>query len=398
MTAPADTGPSTRSVVFGLAAVLLVAACLRPAITAIGPLLEDIGADTGLGNTALGVLGAVPLLCFAAVSPWIHRPAIRYGTQRMVLVAMLVLTAGILLRSIPGALWLWGGTIAIGVGIGIGNVLLPAVVKRDHPTRISTVTGVYSSVTTGAAGLGSGLAVPFVALTGNWRAALALWAVVSLVAAAVWVVRGRVLPTPLPAAPDTTPGVSMWRSATAWQVTAFMGLQSTTFYLLVTWLPSIETGLGVDRAAAGWHLSVYQVVGIVAGLGATALMGRRTDQSLLTAVAGSALVVAMIGLLWAPHLVLLWVLVAGMSSGATFIIAVSLFGLRTRTVAQTAQLSGMAQCLGYLLAACGPVLAGAIFDLTGTWTTVLLLVAVCAAAQAVVGAFAGRDRYTHDET
>ena len=201
MTAPADTGPSTRSVVFGLAAVLLVAACLRPAITAIGPLLEDIGADTGLGNTALGVLGAVPLLCFAAVSPWIHRPAIRYGTQRMVLVAMLVLTAGILLRSIPGALWLWGGTIAIGVGIGIGNVLLPAVVKRDHPTRISTVTGVYSSVTTGAAGLGSGLAVPFVALTGNWRGALALWAVVSLVAAAVWVVRGRVLPTPLPTAP-----------------------------------------------------------------------------------------------------------------------------------------------------------------------------------------------------
>jgi len=398
MAAGTDTGPSTRSVMFGLVALLLVAACLRPAVTAIGPLLDEIGGDTGLGSTALGVLGAVPLLCFAAVSPWIHRPAVRFGAQRMVLVAMLVLTAGILLRSLPGAAWLWVGTIAIGAGIGIGNVLLPAIVKRDHPTRISTVTGVYSSVTTGAAGLGSGLAVPFLALTGNWRGALALWAVVSLLAAAVWTVRGRVLPTPPPAPAAATPGASMWRSATAWQVTAFMGLQSTTFYLLVTWLPSIEVGLGVDRATAGWHLSVYQVVGIVAGLGATALMGRRSEQSLLTAVAASILVVAMIGLLWAPNLVLLWVLVAGMSSGATFIIAVSLFGLRTRTIAQTAQLSGMAQCIGYLLAASGPVVAGAIFDVTGTWTTVLALVAVCAAGQAVVGAFAGRARYTHGET
>lgn len=398
MAATADTGPGTRRVLFGLAALLLVAACLRPAVTAVGPLLDEIGAGTGLGSTALGLLGAVPLLCFAAVSPWIHRPAARFGAQRMVLVAMLVLTAGILLRSIPGAVWLWGGTMAIGVGIGIGNVLLPAIVKRDHPTRISTVTGVYSSVTTGAAGLGSGLAVPFLALTGNWRGALALWAVVSLVAAAVWAVRGRVLPTPEPAAAATPGGLSMWRSATAWQVTAFMGLQSTTFYLLVTWLPSIETGLGIDRAAAGWHLSAYQVIGIVAGLGATALMARRGDQSLLTAVAASLLVVAMLGLLWAPNLVLLWILVAGTSSGATFIIAVSLFGLRTRTIAQTAQLSGMAQCIGYLLAASGPVVAGAIFDLTGTWTAVLVLVAVCAAGQAVVGAFAGRDRYTDEAT
>ncbi|MEE2035402.1 MFS transporter [Rhodococcus chondri] len=385
----------TATVVFGLVAVMLVAACLRPAITAVGPLLDDIGADTGLGSTGLGVLGAVPLLCFAAVSPWIHRPAARFGAQRMVLVAMLVLTLGILLRSVPGALWLWSGTIAIGVGIGIGNVLLPAIVKRDHSTRIATVTGVYSSVTTGAAGLGSGLAVPFLALTGNWRAALALWALVSLSAAAVWIVRGRVLPAPRPVVPAATPGVSMWRSATAWQVTALMGLQSTTFYLLVTWLPSIETSIGVDRATAGWHLSVYQIIGIVSGLAATALMGRRSTQSVLAAVAGSILVVAMIGLLSAPDLVLLWALVAGVSSGATFVIAVSLFGLRTRTVAQTAQLSGMAQCIGYLLAASGPVVAGAMFDLTGTWSAVLVLVAVCAVGQAVVGAFAGRDRFTH---
>ncbi|MBH0121238.1 MFS transporter, partial [Rhodococcus sp. CX] len=186
-----------------------------------------------------------------------------------------------------------------------------------------------------------------------------------------------------------------WRSGVAWQVTAFMGLQSTTFYLLVTWLPSVEASLGVDAATAGWHSFAYQVVGIVAGLGATVLMGRRADQRMLAIVGGAILVVAVAGLLLVPDLVLLWAIVAGISSGTTFVLAMALFGLRTRTVAQTAQLSGMAQCVGYLLAMCGPIAAGVLFDVTGTWTPVLILIAVCAVGQSLVGGFAGRDRYTH---
>ncbi|WP_068157067.1 CynX/NimT family MFS transporter [Rhodococcus phenolicus] len=392
------SAPTRRTVLFGLLAVLLVAACLRPPITAVGPLLDRIGADTGLGSTGLGVLGAVPLLCFAAVSPWIHRPAVRYGSQRLILLALGVLAAGILVRSLPGGVWLWVGTVAIGSGIAVANVLLPAVVKRDHAGRLTTVTGVYSSVTTGAAGLGSGLAVPLAVATGNWRTALAVWAILPCVAGAVWYLRGRIRPgEPAAQPPAVEPGPrrSMWRSGVAWQVTAFMGLQSTTFYLLVTWLPSIEASLGVDAATAGWHSFAYQVVGIVAGLGATALMGDRADQSLLAVIGGAILVVATVGILLVPGLVLLWAIVAGISSGATFVLAMSLFGLRTRTVAQTAQLSGMAQCVGYLLAMCGPIAAGAIFDVTGTWAPVLILIAVCAAGQSLIGGFAGRDRYTH---
>ncbi|UYP20769.1 MFS transporter [Rhodococcus sp. Z13] len=389
--------PDLRTTVLGLLALLLVAACLRPAITGVGPLLDGIGADTGLGSTGLGLLGAVPLLCFAGVSPWIHRPAVRFGVHRTVLVAMLVLTAGIVLRSVPGTPWLWLGTVAIGCGIGVGNVLLPAVVKRDYADRLATVTGVYSSVTTGAAGLGSGVAVPLAVATGDWRLALAAWALVSLLAAGVWAWRGRLVPTP--PVPVPTAGApaerSMWRSPLAWQVTAFMGLQSTTFYLLVTWLPSIEQALGVDRVAAGWHLSLYQVIGIGSGLAATAAMGRRRRHSALIAGNAAALAVAMGGMLVAPGAVLLWVLLAGVSSGASFVLALSLFGLRTRTVAQTARLSGMAQAVGYLLAATGPFAAGVLVDLTGSWTPALLLVAACAIAMAIVGAFAGRDRYTH---
>jgi CP family cyanate transporter-like MFS transporter len=243
------------------------------------------------------------------------------------------------------------------------------------------------------------LAVPLAVATGDWRTALALWAILPCVAAGAWFLRGRVVPgvpAGVPPAAAAGPGRSMWRSGVAWQVTGFMGLQSTTFYLLVTWLPSVEAGLGVDAATAGWHSFAYQVVGIVAGLGATALMGIRADQSLLAVIGGGILVVAAAGILLAPGLVLLWAIVAGFSSGATFVLAMSLFGLRTRTVAQTAQLSGMAQCVGYLLAMCGPIAAGVIFDAAGTWTPVLILIAVCAVGQSVVGGFAGRDRYTHD--
>ncbi|MCK8671250.1 MFS transporter [Rhodococcus sp. HM1] len=392
------SAPTRRTVLFGLLAVLIVAACLRPPITAVGPLLGSIGADTGLGSTGLGILGAVPLLCFAVVSPWIHRPAARFGSQLLILLALGVLAAGILVRSLPGAVWLWSGTVAIGAGIAVANVLLPAVVKRDHAGRLATVTGVYSSVTTGAAGLGAGLAVPLADATGDWRTALAVWAILPCVAAAVWFLRGRALravAATAPPAPESGPARSMWRSGVAWQVTAFMGLQSTTFYLLVTWLPSVEASLGVDAATAGWHSFAYQVVGIVAGLGATVLMGRRADQRMLAIVGGAILVVAVAGLLLVPDLVLLWAIVAGISSGTTFVLAMALFGLRTRTVAQTAQLSGMAQCVGYLLAMCGPIAAGVLFDVTGTWTPVLILIAVCAVGQSLVGGFAGRDRYTH---
>ncbi|WP_138996695.1 CynX/NimT family MFS transporter [Rhodococcus zopfii] len=392
------SGPTRRAVLFGLFAVLLVAACLRPPITAVGPLLGRIGADTGLDSTGLGILGAVPLLCFAVVSPWIHRPATRFGSHQLILLAMGVLAAGILVRSLPGAGWLWLGTVAIGAGIAVGNVLLPAVVKRDHADRLTTVTGVFSSVTTGAAGLGSGLAVPLAVATGDWRTALAVWAILPCAAAGVWFLRGRVVPgepADAPLAAAAGPGRSMWRSGVAWQVTVFMGLQSTTFYLMVTWLPSIEASLGVDAATAGWHSFAYQVVGIVAGLGATVLMGNRADQSVLAVIGGAILVVAIAGILLAPELVLLWAIVAGVSSGAMFVLAMALFGLRTRTVAQTAQLSGMAQCVGYLLAMCGPIAAGAIFEVTGTWTPVLILIAVCAVGQSLSGGFAGRDRHTH---
>ncbi len=407
-----DTGRSgtgrsgTGHAALKLVAVLLVAGCLRPALTSVGPVLDMIGADTGLGTTALGVLGALPLLAFAVLSPLVHVPGQRFGAERVVLWALAALAAGIVVRSLPGAAWLWAGTALVGAAIAVGNVLVPSIVKRDHPGAVSRVTGGYTSVMTGFAALASGVAVPIAVATGDgWRWSLAVWAGPAVVAAAVWALRMRgtraraAAATAAAAAPDApaTRERPVWRSAIAWQVTLFMGLQSTAFYLMVTWLPTIETARGVNAGAAGWYLFLFQAVGIVSGLAVTAVMGRRADQRAVGALVSVPMAAAMAGMLWAPGWSPVWAVIAGISSGGSIVVALALIGLRTRTFLHTAKLSGMAQSVGYLLAATGPIAAGWLADSSGSWTPVLVLIAVLALAQACVALWAGRDRYTHPE-
>jgi CP family cyanate transporter-like MFS transporter len=374
------------------ATVLLVAANLRAAITSVGPVLDRIGADTGLSSTALGVLGAVPLLTFAVVSPSVHLLSRRIGVRRSVLAALIVLVAGTVIRSLPGPQFsLWAGTVLLGAAIAVGNVLLPVIVKTAFPGRVAVLTGVYTSVMSGVAALASGVSVSLAGL-GGWRLSLGVWAVLGVLAALSWLPRLRE-----PEVPDApaAPGTSMWTSPVAWSVALFMALQSTSFYLLITWLPSIEAGHGVGAAAAGWHLFLFQLVGIVAGLAAGPVIRSRTDQRAIGATLSALMVVAMTGLLLAPGAVLLWVPVAGISAGGAIVLALTLIGLRTRTTGDTARLSGMAQGVGYLIAAAGPVGVGVLHDRTGGWTGPLIAEIAVAAVQLVVALLAGRDRYTH---
>jgi len=335
------------------------------------------------------------------VSPLVHGPARRFGMERVVLVALVVLTVGTVLRSLPAMAALWVGTLLIGSAIAIGNVLLPSLIKRDFPTHISIATGAYTAAMVGVAALASGLSVPLaLGLAGGWRSSLGVWAALTAVGAMVWTLRMRsgapvqVGPEPV-VQPTASPAPSMWRSAVAWQVTLFVCWQSTTFYVLITWLPAIETSHGVSAVSAGWHLFLYQMMVIVSGLAVTAVMGRHNDQRLTGATATIPLAVAMLGLLLAPELVLVWVILAGLGSGSAFVLALSLIALRTRTPAETARLSGMAQSIGYLVGMIGPIAAGWISDSTGSWRLVIAAIMVLALTQTVVGFLAGRDRFTH---
>ncbi|WP_228374223.1 MFS transporter [Demequina phytophila] len=372
-------------------AVYLVALTLRPAQTSVGPVLGDIGSELGLGEGALGLLGALPLLGFAAVSPVVHRLSRRWGAEGTLLAALAGLVVGVVVRSWTGVPGLWVGTAAIGATVAIGNVLVPVIVKRDFPDRVAVATGAYSAVIAGAAAVGAAVAVPL-AEVGTWRLSLGVWAAPFALVACVWWLRTRVGHDPEARIADADLAhASVWRSGTAWLVTGFMGLQATSFYVLVTWLPTIEASFGVSAHTAGIHLFVYQIVGIAGGL--LIPLAMRPDSERGAAVLATVLVAGgTAGLILAPDAAVLWITVAGLGSGASLVTALSLMSLRGRTPSETTQLSGMAQSVGYLLAAAGPVLAGVLAESTGSWTPTLLLLLGFATLQLVVGVVVGRDR------
>jgi CP family cyanate transporter-like MFS transporter len=396
--------------------ILLIASCLRPALTSIGPVLEQMGSDTGLNAAGLGMLGALPLFAFALLSPLVSVPAQRLGIERVLLVALVVLGLGILARSTPGIALLWIGTLCIGAGIATANVLVPVIVKRDFSRYISVMTGLYTAVVSVSAGLSAGLTAPLAAsLPGSWRAALALWAIIPLACAIWWAFlirgprseRGRsgakrlsvaeAVTGAMPAVASTAEPlasrkVSLLRSPIAWQVTVFMGIQSIIFYTMSTWLPGMEAEIGNDAALAGWHMFTMQIVGIAGNLSVSLLAERWRSQSWLAMVLAGCLVVGTAGALAAPQAAIVWVGLAGIGCGGSFSLSLAMIGLRTSNPAQTMRLSGMAQCLGYLMAAAGPLLTGWIAETTGTWATVLWGLLALVSIQFVAGALAGRNR------
>jgi CP family cyanate transporter-like MFS transporter len=428
-----------------LAGILLVALNLRPVITAVGPVLPVIGDDAGLGSSALGVLAAVPIVAFAVVSPVVHPLARRFGVERTVLVSLVVLALGTLLRSAPGtAANLWIGTALVGATVAVGNVLLPVVVKKDFPLRVPATTAWYVATQSVFAAIASGVAVPLAAV-GGWELALGVWAAPVALALAVWVPRLRAAKVrtsaPAPAAhrpaaaegaptayraptadrtasvdrsgtadraasvdrTETTgggdapraPRDSVYRHRLAWLVAAYMGLQSTVFYTLLNWLPSVEQDLGVDPVTAGWHLFAFQAVAIVGNLAVPALMRVGGDQRVATTVVPGLVIVAMAGVWLAPGLLWVWIVLIGLGTGSAFVVALSLVGLRAADPGTASQLSAMSQALGYGLAAAGLVLAGVLRDLTGPGATVLLVVGVVAVVQVLVGLRVGRSRTLH---
>jgi len=369
-------------------AVLLLAACLRAPITSVGPLLERVGEETALGSTALGLLGALPVIGFGVGSALVHRPAQRYGLERVLALALVVLAGAVMLRSVPLAGALWVGTALIGTAAAAGNVLAPAVIKRDHPEAIALLTACFTAVMTVTAATASGLVVPASdAWGGGWRLPLGALAALVLPVALLWVVRAARTPAPPPAAApqDGAPAraVTMWRSPSAWVVSAFMGLQSAVFFTLSTWLPTVEVSLGLDARAAGWHLFVLQLVGMLAGLVLSTLMRGRTDLRAMGVTISLCVVAAMAGLALVPGLALVWVALAAVGTGSSLVLALSLLGLRTAHARHTAQLSSMAQTVGYAIAACGPLLAGWVGG-TFSWDLVLLVVGALGVAQLVV--------------
>jgi CP family cyanate transporter-like MFS transporter len=384
----------TARVGFAFIGVLLIAINLRVSFVSVGPVLANISGELGLSSAAAGLLTGLPLIAFAVFSPVAPGFASRMGLDRALWISLLILASGTALRSLPVQGFIWAGTALIGLAIAFLNVLVPSLVKRDFPTRVSRVTGSYTAAQAAVAAVGAAVVVP-VAQTSpeGWRLGLGMWAGLALIAMAVllpWL-RRRTSGT----AHATARAVayrSPWASALGWQVTIFMGLQSVAFYVLMAWLPTIERGRGIPPATAGIHLSLFLLVSVFASLGTGGILHRGPDQRLVSFVSSALTLVTFLGLAVAPDLILLWVVTGAIGCGSLIVIALSLFSLRTVNYAQAASLSGMAQSVGYGLAAVGPVMFGGLHDATGDWTLPLLVTAGIMAVLIMTGVLAGRNR------
>jgi CP family cyanate transporter-like MFS transporter len=375
--------------------LLLIAVNLRVSFVSVGPVLGNISSDLELSSAAAGFLTGLPLIAFAVFSPLAPGFAFRLGLDRALWMSLLILASGIVLRSLPLPGIIWAGTALIGLAIAFLNVLVPSLVKRDFPMRVSQVTGGYTATQAAFAAIGAAVVVP-VAQTSpaGWRLALGIWVGLALIAMAVllpWLRRHRSGSTKH----ATTPGISFrspWASALGWQVTIFMGLQSIAFYVLMAWLPTIEQSQGVPATVAGVHLSVFLLISVFASLATGGVLHRGSDQRLVAFTSGGLTFVTFLGLALAPELILLWVILGAIGCGSLIVIALSLFSLRTVNYPQAASLSGMAQSVGYGLAATGPVMFGGLRDVSGGWTLPLLVTAGLMAVLAVTGLLVGRDR------
>ena len=372
--------------------IVLVAANLRPAVVAVSPLLEEIQAVERLSGTAAGVLTALPVLCFGLLAPVAPRLAARFGIERTLFGALVVLCLGIALRIVDATAALFAGTVLVGGAIAVGNVLLPGLIKRDFAHRTGLMTGLYTMAITAGGGLAAGLTVPVARAAGlGWHGALGAWGLLALVALLVWSPQAWGAQH-RPRQESGSPG-GLWRNALAWQVTAFMGLQSLCFYAAAAWLPAVFVSRGADAAAAGWLLSLANGVGIAGSLVAPVVAARLRAQTAVAVAATGVTALGLLGTLLLPGAEIVSMAVFGIGQGAALGIALTLIVLRAPDGAHASQLSGMAQSMGYLLAASGPFVLGALHDLTDSWTVPLVVLLALLAPQALSGGLAGRERF-----
>lgn len=378
--------------------VMVVAANLRTTVQGIGPLIDQIAGDTGLTPTALGLLGALPLLMYAIVSPVAHSISHRFGTNRTVLVSLVVLLIATVLRSVDaGLVPLWAGTMLTGAAIAVANVLMPAVIKHWFPDRLHAIMPVYTAVLAGTGALASGLVVPishiqFVTGEAGWRFALLATGVLIVPGIIMWVIAvRRAGPERIAGEEPETRRKGIWRDRVAWLVALYMGFQGAAFYMIVTWLSPLSISYGQGEVQAGVEVMVMQLFSLGGSLTVPFLLrgwGRRWVPALIP-IPG---LVGLIGLMIWPA-AWLWGPIFGYASGAMFAISMWLMADRARNRTDATSLSGMSQSAGYLICGIGPIAFAALHTLTGGWVASLCLAAVCMVGLVIVGIALRDHRY-----
>ncbi|WP_250032974.1 CynX/NimT family MFS transporter [Paractinoplanes maris] len=386
------TKKSSRAV--ALVALLLAAVNLRLAVTSVGPVLDELRDGLGMSSTMAGLLTSVPVVCFAAVGLTAPRLARRFGSSRVILVGLVVLAAGLAVRPFaPGtALFLLLSLVAL-AGIAVVNVLLPSFVKDRFGDQVGSTTGLYTVALNVGATTAAATTVPLTtqAFGGDWRLGLACWAVIAVLAVPSWLPLARE-PFARPAEVRSEDLVRVGRNPVAWALAVYFGMQSTSAYVIIGWLPQIYRDAGISAEEAGLLFAVTSFLGVPLGFALSAFAGKVRSQSWI-AVGLGVFGFAGYGGLWydpaaAPWL---WAIFLGIVNTA-FPLVLTMIALRGRNPGTVVRLSAFAQSVGYIFAIPGPFLVGALHDATDGWRAPLMLMILLMVPQIIAGYLAGRDR------
>jgi MFS transporter, CP family, cyanate transporter len=385
--------PSVQKAIL-VAGIVFVAFNLRPSITSVGPVIHSIRADLHISNGTAGFLTTLPLIAFALLSLVAPPLSRKWGNERTIFVGLFTLACGILIRSAGTVFTVFFGTIWIGIGIAIGNVLLPGIVKEKFPEQAGLMTSIYTTSMNTFAAIGSAVSIPLAdALNGGWKSSLSFWAWMAIAALCIWIpqIRSANQNRSAKAGSPRTGATLMWRSPLAWYVTFFMGLQSFLFYCTITWLPAILQSRGFCEETAGWMVSAMQLISLPATFATPVLANRLSQQKGIAFAIGLFHLAGIIGLFTSePVLLYISIAMIGIAQGASVSLALTLITLRTAHAKEAANLSGMSQSVGYLLAAFGPILLGFLFDATRSWVPSLVLLLAATVCLIFSGLGAGR--------
>ena len=375
--------------------VMTAAFSLRSLITTVGPVVQDIKADLNISSGIAGMLTTIPVIIFAFTAFFAGSVLPRFRIGFSAPVCLILTTAGAIIRAYGGVFGLYFGTLLLGFGIGVLNVMIPAMNREKMPARVGMLTGIYNVSLNLMAGMGSGLTYQLSQRLGGWRPATAIWVIFPLAAIPLWIMlcRKKLFMDREGEAFSPFEATRKFLTGKVWSVSILMALQSFIYYsLVIAWAPTMLTDKGISSGKAGIMTIILQVVSLVPAflIPINAVHPkRRTAIALLGGC--SYLVSTFIYLSCRSEAAMLaccclW----GISSGSCYSYVLALISLSGRNKTETTWISGFIQMFGYAFAAIGPALFGFIVDTTRSWMVPMIAVMVLSILYIAAGIISGR--------
>lgn len=379
---------------FLILGLLLLGVCMRMPITAIPSVIKEIASTLHVEPTSLGILTTIPLLCFGLLSSLVSTIAQRIGNELTIELAMILMFIGSYLR-ILNLTSLMVGTILVGAAITCINVLLPAIISDKLPDRIGSVTGMYNVAMTLFAAIGAYVITPITHAT-SWETAVIIISIIALIAAIIWVPNLKYNQRANSSDQPADRGTNMWKNANAWWLLLFFGGQCFVFYSIVAWLPTIAMDAGLTSDQASLAAGLLQLFSMPFAFLVPVIATKMNNRQPIMLFAGIVTLIGA-GMMFFPvNSFAYYAIVAlflGMGTTTTFVLAMTLFGLKTKSAADTRNLSGMVQSVGYLIAALGPVVVGNLYSSTHNWFASLIVIVIATIFFAVCGVIAERKQF-----